>query len=136
MQLIPGCLEEIGLPRPQETTISRLLQAFSAEEGTGLLRPHFRRVERIMYANALEFPPEAVDDCVAYLEQKRALLFKEVPPHCPHKTRQALSYFEEAVCAYAREHGGVHITKDDAIFRCFDPIMGISSKASPGPSFS
>ena len=120
-RFIPGCMQIIGLTPPDDIAINRLLSAFCLENGQEKLDPHFARVDRILYENDLVFPLDQVVDCIEYLDKKKHLILKDVSERQPQMVDDMLSYFNQAVFEYARLHGEVIITKDDAIFRCFSP---------------
>ena len=120
-RLIPGCMETIGIPPPDDIAINVLLSAFSLENGETKLNPYFTRVERILYENDLLFPLDQVIDCIDYLDKKKHLILKDVTERYPQKLDDMLSCFNQAVFEHASLHGEVIITKDDAIFRCFNP---------------
>jgi SAM-dependent methyltransferase len=118
---VPLSMGKAGLAPPDEIAISRLFRGFSLEDGGEALSRHFRRVERIVYPNRLHFPSGKVEDCLSYLDKKRALIMKDVPESDPQKRADVVSYFETMVYEHARENGGVDLTKDDAVFRCSFP---------------
>ncbi|MDO9514468.1 MAG: class I SAM-dependent methyltransferase [Syntrophales bacterium] len=121
IRLIPGCVRSVGLEAPGEPAIGRLLRAFSLENGEAQLRGHFGRIERIPFENDLSFPRDDIEACIDYLGKKRNLLFKEIFDTNPQRIDEALSYFYRELRKSASRQGSVVITKDDCIFRCFDP---------------
>lgn len=121
IRLIPRCIQSIGLEAPGEPIIRRLLHVFSLENGEKLLKGHFGRIEKIVFKNALSFPRDNVDDCIDYLEKKKNLLFKEIFDTDPQRVEEALSSLYRDIRESTRERGTVVITKDDCIFRCFEP---------------
>ena len=123
-RFIPGCMQMIGIPPPDDIAINALLTAFSMENGASMLNPYFGRVEKILYENDLLFPLDQVIDCIDYLEKKKHLILKDVAERYPQKLDDMLSCFNRKVFEHARLHGEVIITKDDAIFRCFNPHEG------------
>jgi SAM-dependent methyltransferase len=124
MKYVPLCMEKVGITPPGEIAISRLFREFSLEDGGEELSRHFGSVERIIYPNRLNFPFEGVGDCVSYLDKKRYLIMKDVSETDPQKLEDMVFYFKAMVYEHARKHGGVDITKDDAVFRCFCPGKG------------
>lgn len=120
-RLIPGCMEMVGIPPPDDIAINVLLSAFSLENGHTMLSPYFSRIERILYENDLLFPLDQVTDCIDYLDKKKHLILKDVAERYPQKLEDMLSCFNQVVFEHACLHGEVIITKDDAIFRCFNP---------------
>ncbi|MCK9273991.1 MAG: class I SAM-dependent methyltransferase [Syntrophales bacterium] len=119
--LIPASLEAVGFEYPGDTAIGRLLRRFSMENGEGQLKPHFGRIEKIVFENDLSFPEEHIEDCIDYLSKKRNLLFKEILDADPEKMEEVLTGFYKNVRERAREGGKFSITKDDCIFRCYEP---------------
>jgi SAM-dependent methyltransferase len=118
---VPRCMERMGIVPPAEIMINRLFRAFSLEEGEEMLSPFFGRVERVIYENDLLFPLDRIGECIDYLDKKKHLIFKEVMENHPQKVGDMVSYFNDMVFAYAKEHGRIVLTKDDAVFRCFRP---------------
>ena len=118
---VPRCMERMGIVPPGEIMINRLFRAFSLEEGEEMLSPFFGRVERVIYENDLLFPLDRIGECIDYLDKKKHLIFKEVMENHPQKVGDMVSYFNDMVFAYAKEHGRIVLTKDDAVFRCFRP---------------
>ncbi len=121
IRLIPGCIRSVGLEAPGEPAIGRLLRVFSLENGEAQLKKHFGRIERILFENDLSFPRDDIEDCIDYLGKKRNLLFKEIFDTNPQMIDEALSCFYRELRESAYRQGSVVITKDDCIFRCFDP---------------
>lgn len=121
IRLIPDCIRSVGVEPPAEPAIGRLLRRFSLENGEEQLRGHFGRIEKIPFENDLSFPQSDIEDCVDYLGKKRNLLFKEVFDANPQRVDEALSCFYRELRESARREGKVVITKDDCIFRCFNP---------------
>jgi len=121
IRLIPECIRSIGLEAPEEPAIGRLLRVFSLENGEAQLRGHFGRIEKILFENDLSFPRDDIDDCIDYLGKKQNLLFKEIFDAEPQRVDEALSCLYRDLRERARTQGSVVITKDDCIFRCFDP---------------
>ena len=121
IRLIPSCIQSIGLEAPEEPAIRKLLQVFSLENGKKWLKGHFGKIEKIVFKNALSFPRDNEDDCIDYLEKKKSLLFKEIFDTDPQRVEEALSSFYSDIRESTRERGTVVITKDDCIFRCFEP---------------
>lgn len=121
-RFVPLCMEKAGLAPPAEIAIHRLFREFSLEDGGVGLSRYFGSVERIVYPNRLIFPPEGVGDCVSYFLKKRYLLMKDASEIDPQKQEDMVSCFKTMVYEHARRHGGIDITKDDAVFRCFSPL--------------
>ncbi len=119
--LIPASLQAVGIEYPGDTAIGRLLRRFSMENGEGQLKPHFGKIEKIVFENDLNFPEEHIEDCIDYLSKKRNLLFKEILDADPEKMEKVLAGFYRSVRESARAEGKISITKDDCIFRCYEP---------------
>jgi len=119
--LISDSMRALGLEVPEEFAIGRLLKVFSLENGEEQLQPYFGRIEKILFKNDLSFPREHIDDCIDYLSKKRALLFKELFEAGQRKGEEVMSVIYGTVRERAREGGAVVITKDDGVFRCYDP---------------
>jgi SAM-dependent methyltransferase len=121
IRFIPRCIRSIGLEALGEPAIRKLLQVFSLENGEKWLKGHFGKIEKIVFKNALSFPLDNEDDCIDYLEKKKNLLFKEIFETAPQRVEEVLSSFYHDIRESARERGTVVITKDDCVFRCFEP---------------
>lgn len=119
--LISESMRASGLEAPEELAIGRLLRVFSLENGEAQLRPYFGGIEKIIFENDLAFPHEHIEDCIDYLSKKRNLLFKELFEADQSKSEEVLSVFYRTVRERARTWGAVVITKDDCVFRCYDP---------------
>jgi SAM-dependent methyltransferase len=122
IKLIVAAMEKEGIPWQGETALSKLLMAFSLEEGEAQLKRYFNRVEKIVFSNTLEFPLDRIDDCISYLKIKQYLLFKEAFDYSHTKAGQVVENTYEKIYEYAKKNGFFKISKDDAIFRCFNPI--------------
>jgi len=123
-RFIPICMQMIGLKPPEDMVINALLSSFSLENGVFMLNPYFAQVEQIFYKNDLLFPLDQVVDCLDYLDRKKHLILKDVADKYPQKLEDMLSCFNRTVLEHARLNGEVIITKDDAVFRCFNPCEG------------
>jgi SAM-dependent methyltransferase len=121
LKLIPSCMCELGLMPLEELSIERLLRTFSMENGCRQLQPHFGRIETTVYRNALLFPDESMDDCIDYLEMKKALLFKDIEDRYPSYLDEIKLKFYKGLRMQSDRTGFLSITKDDAIFHCFNP---------------
>ncbi|HPX17821.1 MAG TPA: class I SAM-dependent methyltransferase [Deltaproteobacteria bacterium] len=124
-ELIPRCIEIMGLTPPQEITINRLFQSFCMENGEEQLTPFFEKVDRILYRNDLLFSLDRISECIDYLDKKRHLIFKDVMESHPQKMKDVVSSFHAMILELAKERGRVVLTKDDAVFRCFSPRRGV-----------
>jgi len=119
IQFIPGCMEKIGLPRPAEVKFNRLFRAFSLENGKEKLSSYFEEIELIEYKNSMNFPQDNIDDCVYYVEKKRPFVYKEVMDQYPDRVIDMESCLSQCLYDYAKKKGGIVLTKDDAVFRCY-----------------
>jgi len=121
IQLIPRCIEGLGLVPPEEILISRLFKTFSMENGKAQLAPWFEKTEQIVFNNSLTFPSENVNDCIEYLERKRHLLFKDTQDNYPERIDDIISSFYGGILEFAQKEDGIALTKDDVVFRCYKP---------------
>jgi SAM-dependent methyltransferase len=124
--LIPSSMEQTGITAPDEFAINKLLKAFCLEDGYQQLKPHFEKVEMLPYNNAMLFSPDNLSDCVEYIAKKRALLFKDIIDSHPHKIGDIEDNFYKRLYEQTVSKGLLNITKDDAIFRAFNPLSGIN----------
>lgn len=120
--LLPQSIRNTGISPPEELSINRLLRAFCIEDGHSHLNPFFNNIEVIKYSNAMLFKPDDIIDCIEYLTKKRPLLFKEVLETYPNKIKEVESHFYSTLQVMMEEMGSLSITKDDAIFRAFNPV--------------
>lgn len=128
IQMIPRCIEGLGLIPPDEILISRLFRTFSMENGEGQLAPYFEETEKIVFENSLTFPSEKVNDCIEYLEQKKHLLFKDIEASYPERMDDIISSFYRDILAFAQKGERIALTKDDVVFRCHKPREAKSLK--------
>ncbi|MCP4129480.1 MAG: class I SAM-dependent methyltransferase [bacterium] len=119
IEFIPGSMEQIGLPRPEQTMLNKLFMAFSQEDGSNLLEPYFDRIEMLKFKNEMVFPLENIDDCIYYIEKKRHLIYKEVLDMYPDRIPDLEAALSQTVFACAKEHGLISLNKNDGIFRCY-----------------
>lgn len=115
---VRSCMRRMGLPAPAHTALSRLLAAFSLENGSSVLGAHFKSIEKIIYRNSIVFGPDHVDDCIYYLEKKRNLIYKEALESHAERVMDLESCISASIFNHARERGRVVINKDDGIFIC------------------
>ncbi len=129
IDLLPYSMEQSGITASCEFTINKLLKAFCLEDGYRLLKPYFERVEMLPYDNAMRFTPDDISDCVEYVAKKRPLLFKDIIDSHPQKIKDIEDQFYKKLHEQTVSKGLLRITKDDAIFRGFNPLSG-SNKTS------
>lgn len=122
LQFIPTSLAKMGLDHPGETRLARLFGAFSMENGQAQLTPYFRRIDVIIYENRLMFSKEDFGDCLDYLNKKDSLLFKDIEETYPRQREVIKSRFYDDLKQYTEGKGFLSITKDDAVFRCLEPL--------------
>ncbi len=125
-ELIPSSMEHTGITAPGEFALNKLLKAFCLENGYRQLKPHFETVEMLPYNNAMLFSQDNISDCVEYIAKKRPLLFKDIIDSHPHKIRGIEDHFYKRLHEQTVSKGLLSITKDDAIFRGFNPLSGIN----------
>jgi SAM-dependent methyltransferase len=128
LHFIPSSLMKMGLARLAKTRLARLFGAFCMENGQSQLAPYFNKIEVIVYENRLMFNGENLKDCLDYLEKKDSLLFKDIEEKYPEQRKEIQLHFYKELCQYVEEKGVLSITKDDAIFRCFQPVTATLSK--------
>jgi SAM-dependent methyltransferase len=92
-----------------DTSVFRLVQRFSAENGERLLSPWFEDVRRIDYPNALCFERDRIEDLLEYARFKLPLLERPEAPVREDELRESLSRALDA-------SGSLRIEKDDAVF--------------------
>jgi SAM-dependent methyltransferase len=94
-----------------------LTQRFSAENGMKSLAPWFGKVDRIDYHNALRFGRADTEELRRYLHFKLPML---VPGAAAGDALPA--GLEEYVDKTMRDHGEIVVEKNDAVFRCREPV--------------
>jgi SAM-dependent methyltransferase len=122
--LIPDSMEHSGITAPDEFSINKLLKAFCLENGYQQLRAHFEKVQMLPYNNAMLFSPDDISDCVEYVAKKRPLLFKDIIDSHPNKIKAIEDHFYKRLHEQTVSKGLLSVTKDDAIFRGFNPLSG------------
>lgn len=110
-------LYEIAGVVPKQTPLFRLLRNFSAENGEGQLRQYFREIERIDYRNELRFTGDQLDDLGYYLRCKIPLLLPT-----GGRSDELPARIQARLMAQLARHACFVIEKDDAIFRCQQPV--------------
>jgi SAM-dependent methyltransferase len=119
--LIPECIESIGINAPEEIKLNKLFMQFSKENGNNKLLPYFEIVEKIDFDNKMIFQIDHIDDCIYYIEKKRHLIYKEVLDRYPDMVVDLESCLSQRVFYHAKINKEIVITKDDAVFRCYNP---------------
>jgi SAM-dependent methyltransferase len=132
LEFIPKSLAKMGLSRLRKTSLARLFDVISMENGYAQLANHFNRIETIHYQNRLMFSREDIKDCLDYIEKKDALLFKDIEDKYPQQKEAIRSHFYNDLKQYIMEKGFISVTKDDAIFRCFRPLITQRKKSEQG----
>lgn len=122
IQIIDECMEQQGIEEPGGAAIERLFTTFPLEEGLEILKPHFGRVDRINYNNSMIFPHEKIHDLFFYLRQKQNLIYKKVDKINPDVLEVVTHSVEKKIAEYSGESGRFYLNKDDAIFRCYQPV--------------
>jgi SAM-dependent methyltransferase len=112
------CMERLGIAVPERTALCRLFAAFSVENGLELLGPWFGHVERIAYKNSMLFRAEHLEDCIYYLEKKRALIYKEIMDLHPDRVIDMEKCISANVFDRAKRDGSIAFNKDDGVFIC------------------
>jgi len=99
-----------------DSTVFRLRQGFSAENGSGVLEPWFGEITRTAYENTLRFDPGHLDELLTLLRFKLPLLAARSEP--TDELPDAVT--GHVTDLYARA-GEVLVQKNDAIFHCRSP---------------
>ncbi len=118
ISFVRGCMSKLRIEVPGQTALCRLFAAFSVENGLELLGPWFGNVERIAYKNSMVFGAEHLEDCIYYLEKKRALIYKEVMDRHPGRIIDIEKCISAKVFDCAKTNGSVAFNKDDGVFIC------------------
>jgi len=113
---LAGHLPDAGFADAASGLVS-LTHRFSAENGAERLGRWFARIERIDYRNTLRFGQADIDELRTYLHFKLPLLVPGATAGDDLPDR-----LEEYVCSTLAEHGELLIEKNDAIFRCREPV--------------
>ena len=120
LPFIPACMKDFHVEPLGEIAILRLFSAFSLENGSTLLEPHFEKVERIAFRNELLFEKDDMEGFFQYLNGKEYLFMKDVWELDPEKRENVKKCFYRKIHEYTlQRQNGVTITKDDGIFRCY-----------------
>ncbi len=97
--------------------IEIILHQFSAENGTKLLSPLFRRIEQIDFNNSLIFQEREIDSLMEYYRFKRPFFLTGTNIHKKDILDQLLSELEKMAAADKT----ITMCKDDRIFICSQP---------------
>ena len=122
IKIINECMEEHGILEKGGSAIEKLFSAFPMEDGLDILRPYFGRIERVDYINSMVFPRDRVDDLYFYLRQKKSLIYRNNNMMDPAMYERITRSVEERVAAYAQHSGHFSLNKNDAVFRCYQPL--------------
>jgi SAM-dependent methyltransferase len=121
LKFIPRSLSKMGLAHSGKTSLARLFNVISMENGCERLAPYFSRIETIRYENRLMFSREDIKDCIDYIKKKDALLFKDIEIKYPQEKEAIRSHFYNDLNQYMMKNGSLSVTKDDAIFGASQP---------------
>jgi SAM-dependent methyltransferase len=97
--------------------IEIILRQFSAENGSTLLSPHFRRIEQIDFNNSLIFQAQEIDSLMEYYRFKRPFFLTGTNVHKKDILDQLLSELSKMAAADKT----ITMCKDDTIFICSQP---------------
>ena len=97
--------------------IEIILRQFSAENGSTLLSPHFRRIEQIDFNNSLIFQAQEIDSLMEYYRFKRPFFLTGTNVHKKDILDQLLSELKKMAAADKT----ITMCKDDRIFICSHP---------------
>jgi ubiquinone/menaquinone biosynthesis C-methylase UbiE len=123
IEFVTESMQDIGITPPKSISIEQLLTLFSQENGEGLLKDHFKNIESIEYSNSMKFSVDTIDDCIYYIEKKKQLLYKEVMIKHPERVLDLEISVIKRIYEKVQRDNDIIITKDDAIFRCYNPIV-------------
>ncbi len=122
---IRNILKTHGVLEPDDVLpIEQILKAFTAENGTARLAPHFVDIRKIDFANTLVFPPRDIGAFVDYYRFKRPLFLAGTPPSADI----IIPELTKLLAGMAARSQTISMCKDDAIFICSQPH---SPKESP-----
>jgi len=119
IEFVPRCMKKLGMAFPENLHLNRLFMEFSLENGMDRLMPHFSRVDKIDFQNALEFNRDQVEDCIYYIEKKKHLIYKEVMTAYPDQVIDLSSCLSQSLYGHVKKAGKIVLNKNDAIFRCY-----------------
>jgi ubiquinone/menaquinone biosynthesis C-methylase UbiE len=122
IQFITSCMTKIGIKKQEKMIINKLFLAFSLEDGKEQLEKYFSRVEQLDFKNSLIFSPQHIDDLIFYIQKKKHLIYKEVLNMMPKKLDEVQHCVETSIIEYSKMHGPMTLNKDDAVFRCYEPM--------------
>jgi SAM-dependent methyltransferase len=97
--------------------IEIILRQFSAENGSTLLSPHFRRIEQIDFNNSLIFQAQEIDSLIEYYRFKRPFFLTGTNVHKKDILDQLFSELKKMAAADKT----ITMCKDDRIFICSQP---------------
>ena len=115
---IRNILKTHGVLEPDDVLpIEQILKAFTAENGTARLAPHFVDIRKIDFANTLVFPPRDIGAFVDYYRFKRPLFLAGTPPAADI----IIPELTKLLAGMAARSQTISMCKDDAIFICSQP---------------
>jgi ubiquinone/menaquinone biosynthesis C-methylase UbiE len=119
IDLIIKSLLLAGINVQDELAITSLFKKFSTQNGYEKLSPYFSKVMMIQYRNSLVFPGEHISDCMAYIEKKKYLIYREILDSNPDKIEKYRQILNAQISEYSLQNQGIALNKDDSVFRCW-----------------
>jgi hypothetical protein len=109
--------EAAGLDQAASPLVA-YVRKFSAENGRTLLSRFFGQVESTNYLNDLCFEPRHVEELCEYMRFKLPLLVADNP-----RPAELSPEIRTRLAEGVRADGRLLINKDDAVFRCREPLV-------------
>jgi len=109
-------------PSWNELGSEQVLDNFNAENGVELLIPHFSNIEKLDYPNKLEFMKSDIDKLIDLLDFKKTALIHHNDYADRIKTPDFDNNLRKVITTKMNEIGNYTLNKNDAIFRCRNPI--------------
>lgn len=123
IQFSTSCMSKLGLTHIGNTFLNELFVAFSLENGQSQLQNYFNLIECFEFKNAMIFPYKNIDDCIFYIQNKKNLIYKEILDWKPEKINEMQKCIEISLREYTKSKGMISVNKDDAVFRCYNPLI-------------
>jgi ubiquinone/menaquinone biosynthesis C-methylase UbiE len=118
VQIVRAVTERDARAGNRVLPLEAIFDQFSAENGAGLLQPHFRRIEEIEFKNALVFQPQDLDHFLDYLQFKKTFFL----PADELNDHELFNRLTEKLRNIALKENALKMCKDDKIFICSQPI--------------
>lgn len=119
--MVRQALASRKIPYPNALPYESLIDRFCDENGEKLLSPWFRKILKKTYMSEIVFQRVDYEGFEEYFRFKRSFFM----PEKEADEEALMEYILKKVKEHLDEKGSLHITRDDAIFICSQPVKKI-----------